>query len=1220
MTKPNTTALPALLQRFQQYLPGDIFAVAAKVHLEAGISECAGNQLSDASWNNDKTALVVTFNTGAQTTLMLEGSRLLTKCDCHQWQPARNCPHVVIAWATLKRTVSPETLSHIRFNQQMLLDMKRYLEQEPLAGDQGGEATQKKPTTLKDRLEEARRMRRRNLAEKTKSPAVPESRGTFRLLLESNGYGHRIRGSIKQGAHTVHGWTTRGLPTDLARFLATAYYYESTLRYFKTFTAMTNGNYPIVFLDASGKETTLELRGDLPLRAGISLDIQGEEVLIARTLENGKPFSPRAITHGQLLFDLNAGTIHPVVDQEVWVLWEQLVDELHSMNDQDGFDPFDDSTIFDDDDDDFDEDEEFFEPGESDDQQRIIGHLPRLSGRDLLRLLPNSIAAPIAVFNAASIRLQPELLGELSPSCAFFHNGQPVSVSRLATTSYILDIPEGIGKEMVSMVPVGIQDDQIFPFSSSAFRIFNPSFRSLLSAPLKAKKRLRSILETAFTLLGETRVSARNSIIRSLTSSPDFSRRDVKSETRQLLNLLADEWNRKMMLIRAMPDGWHCSEDDHRNQAALLRILFELFGHEVFVDSFMPGEVELGRDRLLKELPDLAGRLQSGGFSLRIGSVPLSRASWEFSLDATNSGLDWFELKPEIRCDGEILSPEELRGLLDGTGMLCREGRILLLDEAGSRVLAMFAGAMPSSGKKRTAAAEPLRVPRLQILDWLQLRSHGVSVKLAPEDARVLESLLNFDSIPVRPLPAGLVASLRHYQAEAWHWLAFLYEHRFGACLADDMGLGKTLQGITLLAGIMSGEIASSAPDGTVHLVVAPPSLLFNWEAEINRFLPTARVCLYTGTGRSTETFGEHDIVITSYGIVQRDIAELEKLPYNVIIFDETQVVKNLQAATTSAARRLRGSFVLALTGTPVENHLGEYFAIMDLCLPGLLGSRDEFSRQSRQSGAEGAGRLIGRTRPFVLRRTKQMISSELPPKIETDIQLELAPKQKLLYQRIVEEVRGQVREAYSGHAPAQARIIALTAILRLRQICLAPALAVPGASESSPKLEFLAEQLTELADEGHSALVFSQFNVYLNIIEQGLKRLGLNYLRLDGSTPVPVRKKLVQAFQNSSEPAVFLISLKAGGRGLNLTRATYVYHMDPWWNPAVENQASDRAHRIGQTGQVTITRLIMRHTIEEKMMLLKEKKLELYKAILEEGAGGGGAGLTREDFEFLLG
>jgi non-specific serine/threonine protein kinase len=544
----------------------------------------------------------------------------------------------------------------------------------------------------------------------------------------------------------------------------------------------------------------------------------------------------------------------------------------------------------------------------------------------------------------------------------------------------------------------------------------------------------------------------------------------------------------------------------------------------------------------------------------------------------------------------------------------------MLLDDISAQVLAMFAGAMTSGKKKKKGEHELVRVPRLQILDWLQLRSHGVEIRLSAEDGRILESLLNFSAIPPRPLPRGLTATLRHYQIDAWHWLAFLYEHRFGACLADDMGLGKTLQGITLLAGILSGELATTAAPGIPHLVVAPPSLLFNWEAELARFLPSARVMLYSGSGRSTDDFACHDIVITSYGIVQRDCDLLADYPFNVIIYDETQTVKNLQAATTNAVRKLKGAFALALTGTPVENHLGEYFAIMDLCLPGLLGTREEFSRKLTRDGVEGTARMVGRTRPFIMRRTKARIAAELPPKIEMDIPLELTTKQRVFYQRTVEEVRGQVQNAYASHAPAQARIIALTAILRLRQICLAPALASSGADTASPKLEFLSEQLAELRDEGHSALVFSQFTSYLDLIESGLRDQGFSCLRLDGSTPVPHRKHLVQSFQNSTEPAVFLISLKAGGKGLNLTRATYVYHMDPWWNPAVENQASDRAHRIGQTGQVTITRLIMKHTIEEKMMALKEQKTHLYKAILEDGAGGSGTGLTREDFDFLLG
>ncbi|MFA7059194.1 MAG: DEAD/DEAH box helicase [Pedobacter sp.] len=1190
MTQPTTPAtLPPLLKRFHTYQPNDIYAAAAKVHLMAGFEECKSNKLTNAIWNEDKTSLIVSFTDGFQTTLLLEGYRLLTKCDCHQWQPARNCPHVVVVWATLKRMVSPETLSYIQFNRQLLLDMKRFTDKEPgCENDAVADSEANEKIRQKGLLEE-RRLLNKELNRK-------KARSQFCLVIEAGQHGSSIIGRIKRGNDVILGWNVIGIPTDLARFLSTHYYYESTSRYFEAFLKMTKGAYPIVFLNAEADETSLVYCNDEPRIASITFDIRGDEIHISRSLDNGMLIPAGAVLHGQLLFNPETGTIHPISNRTAWKTWEAVIKELDPVTALYEFDEFES------------EDDYYF------DRNEPVLHPPEL------KRLPHTVVAPISLFNAASIRLIPEMINDADGHCYFLRDGLNMGTPGSGALSYLLDIPHGMTTHKVSLTPVGVYDDQTFAFSNDAFWLLNPFQRSRLSVPMKAKKRVKAILETAFVLLDETKPTARNTIIRSLTNSPDFLKLEIKRNAKQLLNHLSEEWNRKMSLLMVGSDGWHCVEDNRRSQARLIRILFEIFGMDAFCGGLTPCELELPTAHLLKKLPQLMERLQQEGFSLRVGRAPMAMASWEFSLDATKSSIDWFELRPEIRCNGELLSDEEMSGLFNGTGMLRRDGKLMLLDEISAQVLAMFTGAMPSKKRKRKGEQEPVRVPRLQILDWLQLRNHGVTVKLNQDDARVLESLLNFDHIPERPVPASLNATLRHYQADAWRWLAFLYEHRFGACLADDMGLGKTLQGITLLAGIMLGEIASCAPKGAPHLVVVPPSLLFNWEGEIARFLPTARVLLYTGSGRSSEAFGDHDIVITSYGIVQRDIEQLEKLRFDVIIFDETQVVKNLQASTSNAVRKLKGSFAMALTGTPVENHLGEYYAIMDLCLPGLLGSREEFTRQTGQVNQAGIERLIRRTRPFILRRSKQMIAAELPPKIETDIQLELSPKQKALYQRTVEEVRGQVSEAFARHASGQARIIALTAILRLRQICLAPALASPGASDSSPKLDFLAEQLLELRDEGHSVLVFSQFTGYLDIIEQGLKHHGLGALRLDGSTPVPQRRKLVQAFQNSEGPAIFLVSLKAGGKGLNLTRATYVYHMDPWWNPAVENQASDRAHRIGQTEQVTITRLIMRHTIEEKMMTLKEQKLKLYKAILEEGTSGGGAGLSRDDFEFLLG
>lgn len=1011
----------------------------------------------------------------------------------------------------------------------------------------------------------------------------------FRLLIEQSGQGNSIRGAIKRGDETVYGWVANDLPTGLARFLASHRFYVSSQRYFQAFLQMTGGAYPIVFRDGHGHETTLAYT-DKPCSAGIVFDIRGDVVHISRSVTDSIPLPVGAVVHGQLLFDVASAVIVPVVNHDAWKLWELVYDQLDRAQD----------------DDDFGYDDPDYE------EETAGGSLG-------LRTLRHTIIAPLELFSSAVIRVSPEALTDPESHCFFLLNGVSSEEHLLSNQSCLLDIPLGLSGTTTSLQPLSSHEDSTFPFSPSVFWPFNPHLRVDLSSPMKTKKRLRAVIETAFTLLEEIRPTARTAIIRAMTSSADFLKRDVKREGKRILLQLAESWDKSMIIALATADGWLFLKEDHSNQARMLRILYESFGLDPFSGGLPPVEMVVATDRVLKELPQLAARLQAAGFLLRIASAPLTEAVWEFSLDATRSSHDWFELKPEIRCNGEILTGEELRGILDGSGLLHRDGRLMLLDEISAQVLAMFADAMPTGKKKKKGEQDLVRVPRLQILDWLQLRNHGVHVKLSPDDAKVLENLINFSSIPARALPQGLNATLRHYQIDSWYWLAFLYEHHFGACLADDMGLGKTVQGITLLAGIISGELESAAPTGTPHLVVAPPSLLFNWEAEIARFLPAARVMLYSGSGRSTAEFANHDVIITSYGIIQRDCDLLAKQRFNVLIFDETQVVKNLQAATTNAVRKLKGAFTLALTGTPVENHLGEYYAIMDLCLPGLLGTREEFSRKFSRDTVAGTARLISRTRPFVLRRTKQLIVNELPPKIEMDIPLELTTKQRAFYQRTVEEVRGKIKEAYESHAPAQARIIALTAILRLRQICLAPTLASPGASAASPKLEFLVGQLTELRDEGHSALVFSQFTSYLDLIETGLREAGISYLRLDGSTPVPQRRNLVQTFQNGVEPAVFLISLKAGGKGLNLTRASYVYHMDPWWNPAVENQASDRAHRIGQTAQVTIIRLIMRHTIEEKMMALKVQKLNLYKAILEDGTGGG-SGLTREDFEFLLG
>ncbi len=1173
LTTKNT--LPPLLERFHTYTPGDIHSAAAKVHLITGFEACKGNTLADAVWNEDKTALELSFADGSQATLLVQGFRLLTKCNCKQWQPARNCPHVVIAWAILKRTVTPGSLSHINFNRKMLDDIKQYVERDA-------------PPPV---VSTAPSVGERN-------QEVEQATSGFRVRITHSSRTGELSGCVMNGSRVVSGWTDIGIPTDLARFMASVSNYESTPRYFETFLRLTAGKYPIVFSGDEGTETPLVYHADEPRSIRIAFDICRDNVTISPFLEDVGTVVTGFILQEGVLFVPERGCMYPLAQRSLGKQWQQLVDLLGRGYEAPGY-------------------------------ENVI-----LAGDDGLAPFPpaayalesfggQTVTVPIAQFNAAGLRLTSELFTSVDDWCLFFHNGMPATVPEPESPTYLLGIPSGgegpsgSRKSKKAVSTLGVLKGQTFPCSTLAQRILNPALRTNhLSPALRNHTRVRALLEAHFELMNDSGPVTREAVIRSMGYVPDFSTQEMAEEVMPLLSHLSDDLNRVDLLLLASADGWLCAKEVVSEQVRMLKVLYDVLAFDAF--CALDDRFALGARKLDMVLPQLISRLQSAGFAIKVDREPLALGSWEFSLDATVSTLDWFELRPEIRCDGVVLSEEELRALFESNGSLRRNGYLMTMDEDTARAFALLSDCMPTHTSKTDGGKGAVRVPRLQILDWLQLRSQGVTVTLSPKEARVLESLLNFKSIPERPLPSGLHAELRHYQVESWYWLAYLYEHHFGACLADDMGLGKTLQGITLMAGLLSGGLQSTAPPGTPHLVVAPPSLLFNWEAEIGKFYPAARVHVYSGSGRSTEALTDYDIVITSYGLVQRDIDRLEKVRFDVIIFDETQVVKNLQAVTSNAVRRLSGGFTLGLTGTPVENHLREYYAIMDLCLPGLLGSRDDFTRQSGQ-GEAGIARLIRRTRPFILRRTKQMIAAELPPKIETDILLDLSEKQKALNQRTVEEVRGQVKDAYDRHVSGQASIIALTAILRLRQICLTPALLSPDSDEESPKLEFLVEQLRELRDEGHSALVFSQFTGYLDHIEKGLQQQELDYLRLDGSTPVPKRKKLVQQFQDSEEPSVFLISLKAGGRGLNLTRATYVYHMDPWWNPAVENQASDRAHRIGQTEQVTITRLIMRHTIEEKMMMLKQQKLKLYKAILEEGTGAGGAGLTREDLEFLL-
>ncbi len=463
-------------------------------------------------------------------------------------------------------------------------------------------------------------------------------------------------------------------------------------------------------------------------------------------------------------------------------------------------------------------------------------------------------------------------------------------------------------------------------------------------------------------------------------------------------------------------------------------------------------------------------------------------------------------------------------------------------------------------------------------------------------------------------VPESVRARLRPYQRHGFRWLNHLEREGLGGILADDMGLGKTLQALTLIAKDMGSDRRT--------LVVVPTSVLVSWQTDAARFVPSLRLHLYHGGGRNLRDAADADVVLTTYGILRRDIDRLETQTWHRIILDEAQAIKNPASQVARAARRLRARHRHALSGTPLENRLEELWSILEFVNPGLLGSRQRFEEEHRDAGA-GEDRAMRRLRirvaPFILRRLKREVAGDLPPRIERTVRATLSTGERELYHTLLNAGRSQVHALLKEAGAKKNRIQILQVILRLRQACAHPGL-IPGAplnlTRTSSKLSLLLNELDIILSEGHRALVFSQWTALLDRVEPLLREAGFAWLRLDGSTRD--RGKIVSLFQKEDGPPILLISLKAGGTGLNLTAADYVYHLDPWWNPAVEDQASDRAHRIGQTRPVVVNRIIAEDTIEEKLLALQERK----RALAEAALGGGDewlATLEDEDIEALL-
>jgi superfamily II DNA or RNA helicase len=611
-----------------------------------------------------------------------------------------------------------------------------------------------------------------------------------------------------------------------------------------------------------------------------------------------------------------------------------------------------------------------------------------------------------------------------------------------------------------------------------------------------------------------------------------------------------------------------------------------------------------------RRVPEAVRTLLAEGWSVE-AEGKLYRSPGRFEVRVA-SGIDWFELHGDVDFEGETVAlPRLLAALRRGEGFVpLSDGSVGLLPEEWLKRWEPLAGLGQNQGDHVR-----FELPQALLLDaWLAAEP---AASFDETFARARERLQSFSGIAPADPPSGFVGTLRPYQRLGLGWLHFLRDFGLGGCLADDMGLGKTVQVLALLESRRERRAVEGLPPS---LVVVPRSLVFNWLAEAAQFAPALRVLDYTGTGRAQErkSFAGHDVVLTTYGTLRRDIGTLKETELDYVILDEAQAIKNSGSQTAKAARLLRGRHRLALTGTPIENHLGELWSLLEFLNPGFLGSASRTRAAELRDPDAAARDALGRAlRPLILRRTKDQVAPELPSRVEQTLVCELPARQRKLYDELRDYYRAVLDQRIGAQGLGRTKLLVLEALLRLRQAACHPALVDRGhADDPCAKLDLLLPQLEEVLAEGHKALVFSQFTSFLSLLRRRLDAAGQSYLYLDGKTRN--RQELVESFQSDAESTLFLISLKAGGLGLNLTAADYVYLLDPWWNPAVEAQAVDRAHRIGQTRNVFAYRLVARDTVEEKILELQAGKRSLADAIVQADQSVM-ANLSREDLELLL-
>jgi SNF2 family DNA or RNA helicase len=597
-------------------------------------------------------------------------------------------------------------------------------------------------------------------------------------------------------------------------------------------------------------------------------------------------------------------------------------------------------------------------------------------------------------------------------------------------------------------------------------------------------------------------------------------------------------------------------------------------------------------------------------------SVSLDKLRLQIRRMKGDRGLSWFAVTGSLSVDESLVI--DMKRLVElgrrnpGKFLPLGNGEFLALTDDFRRRLDDFSYMAELHANKQDGVDHSLRIHPLTAMALANVIQDVGSLEADETWGEQLQLIREAQSLDPM-VPSTLQADLRDYQVEGYEWLSRLAHWGGGACLADDMGLGKTLQALAI--------ILEKSRHGPI-LVVAPTSVCMNWMQEANRFAPTLKMHLLGNRNRKkqVQTLKGFDVLVTSYTLLQQEAKLLAGIDWQMIVLDEAQAIKNMDTKRSRAAMSLNGRFKLLTTGTPIENHLGELWNLFNFIIPGLLGSLESFNQRFaipiERHGDQAAKRKLKKLiRPFILRRIKTQVLEELPPRTEITLQVEMNDKEVAFYEAMRRQAlenltidtslpvkkRNSVTRVSAAKNNGKVYTVKILAeIMKLRRACCNPKLVMPETDIESSKLLLFEKVVNELLENRHKALVFSQFVGHLQIIRSFLDRKKIEYRYLDGATPVKRREKEVKAFQ-AGQGDLFLISLKAGGLGLNLTAADYVIHMDPWWNPAVEDQASDRAHRIGQIHPVTIYRLITKHTIEEKIVKLHQEKRDLANSLLAE-------------------